>query len=97
MEAAERLAKLEQSLAAPGLNVAELELFNLLAVAQHMVATALLRKESRGVHLRSDFAERDDKHWRLHSLARRDSRTGELVVETSKVQTGGAYSGEAVE
>ena len=36
----------------PGSSVAELELFNLLTVAQHMVATAALREESRGVHLR---------------------------------------------
>ena len=67
-EAGERLAALERSLAAPGLNVAELELFNLLAVAKQMVATAVRREESRGVHLRSDFAERDDAHWRRHSL-----------------------------
>ncbi len=93
VEAAERLAGLERSLAAPGLNVAELELFNLLAVGQQIVATALDREESRGVHLRSDFAERDDEQWRRHSLVRRDDE-GRLVVETSIVQTGGADAGE---
>ena len=48
-----------------------------------MVATAALREESRGVHLRSDFPERDDEHWRRHTLVHRDAATGELVVETS--------------
>lgn len=84
--ARETLAALQASLAAPGLNVAELELFNLLTVAQHMVATALLREESRGVHLRSDFPERDDTGWCCHTLAYRDIKTGALVVETSPVE-----------
>jgi L-aspartate oxidase len=94
-EAGERLAALEHSLAAPGLNVAELELFNLLAVAKQMVATAALREESRGVHLRSDFAERDDAHWMRHSLVRRDAETGEQEVETSAVIRDGAERGTA--
>ncbi len=84
--ARETLAALQASLAAPGLSVAELELFNLLTVAQHMVATALLREESRGVHLRSDFPERDDAGWCRHTLAYRDLKTGALVVETSPVE-----------
>ncbi len=75
--ARDTLDTLQSSLAAPGLNVAELELFNLLTVAQHMVATAVYREESRGVHLRSDFPERDDIHWRCHSLAHRDSTTAD--------------------
>jgi L-aspartate oxidase len=42
------------------------ELQNLLTVARAMIASALLREESRGVHTRSDFPERDDAHWRRH-------------------------------
>jgi L-aspartate oxidase len=84
--ARETLAALQASLAAPGLDVAELELFNLLTVAQHIVATAALREESRGVHLRSDFPERDDVNWRRHSLVHRDPETGGLVVESSAVE-----------
>ncbi len=83
--AQETLAALQASLAAPGLSVAELELFNLLTVAEHMVAAALLREESRGVHLRSDFPERDDAGWRRHSLIHRDLETGGLVVEAGPV------------
>lgn len=39
------------------------ELQNMLTVSQVMIAAALHREESRGVHLRSDFPEQDDKHW----------------------------------
>jgi L-aspartate oxidase len=80
------LEELQRSLAAPGLTVAELELFNLLTVAQHIVATAAPREESRGVHLRSDFSSRDDAHWRRHSLVHRNAITGALVVEKSAAE-----------
>lgn len=74
------LAGLEASLAPPALRADELELFNLLSVARHMVATAALREESRGVHLRSDFPEQDDDLWRRHILVRRSPETGEPVA-----------------
>jgi L-aspartate oxidase len=80
------LAALQRSLAAPRLSVAELELFNLLTVAQHIVETAAIREESRGVHLRSDFPERDDGRWRRHILVHRDHATGEPVIESSVVE-----------
>lgn len=81
--AQETLTTLLASLAPPGLNIAELELFNLVVVAQHIVAAATLREESRGVHLRSDFPERDDMNWQRHTLAHRDPVTGEMAVDTS--------------
>jgi L-aspartate oxidase len=42
------------------------ELQNMLTVASLMVSSDLGREESRGVHLRVDFPERDDAHWRRH-------------------------------
>ncbi|HMP07932.1 MAG TPA: L-aspartate oxidase, partial [Lacipirellulaceae bacterium] len=39
------------------------ELQNLLIVARTMIAAALRREESRGVHLRTDFPRTDDLHW----------------------------------
>jgi L-aspartate oxidase len=85
-KARKKLTELERSLVPPGLDVAELELFNLLSVAEHIVVTAAAREESRGVHLRSDFSERNDAHWLRHSLVHRDPATGEIVVESSAVE-----------
>jgi L-aspartate oxidase len=52
------------------------ELQNMLTVASLMVSSDLAREESRGVHLRADFPERDDAHWRRHlSVVRKESRS----------------------
>jgi L-aspartate oxidase len=44
------------------------ELQNLLTIARLMIHSALARQESRGVHLRSDFPQRDDRHWQHHVI-----------------------------
>jgi L-aspartate oxidase len=44
------------------------EFQNMLTVSRLMLQAALSREESRGVHLRSDFPEQDDRHWK-HRLA----------------------------
>lgn len=49
--------------------IAALELSCLLDIAESVIQSALLRKESRGSHQRSDYAERDDKNYLTHSLA----------------------------
>ncbi len=50
------------------------ELQNMLTVACLVIAAALQREESRGVHLRTDFPERDDQHWLRHTEFRRGNR-----------------------
>jgi L-aspartate oxidase len=50
-------------LARPFENRAGWELQNLLTIARLMIHSALERAESRGVHYRSDFPNRDDVHW----------------------------------
>ncbi|REJ67890.1 MAG: L-aspartate oxidase [Planctomycetota bacterium] len=47
------------------------ELQNMLLVARLMVAGALAREETRGVHQRTDFPDTDDGAWRRHLAFRR--------------------------
>jgi L-aspartate oxidase len=42
------------------------ELQNLLTIARLMIHSAQQREESRGVHFRSDFPQRDDARWARH-------------------------------
>ncbi|MGE3804995.1 MAG: L-aspartate oxidase [Gemmataceae bacterium] len=44
------------------------ELQNMLTIARLMIASALTRQESRGVHFRSDFPRRDDADWQKHVI-----------------------------
>jgi L-aspartate oxidase len=44
------------------------ELQNLLTVAQAMIGSALKREESRGVHSRSDYPDRNEAHWQRHII-----------------------------
>jgi L-aspartate oxidase len=46
---------------------------NLVTVAKLIARAALRREESRGGHFREDFPERDDAHWRVHIVDRRDA------------------------
>jgi L-aspartate oxidase len=42
------------------------ELQNLLTIARLMIGAARQREESRGVHFRKDFPQRDNAHWQRH-------------------------------
>jgi len=56
-----------------------LDLVNQLQVAHAMVASALVREESRGAHFRDDFPERRDDEWLRFVVARLD---GDVDIET---------------
>ena len=43
---------------------------NFLNVAMLIARSARWREESRGAHYRTDFPERDDEHWRVHSIVK---------------------------
>ena len=49
---------------------AEYEALNLLTLGTQIAKSALLREESRGVHLREDFPARDDEGWSRHITLR---------------------------
>ena len=42
------------------------ELQNMLTLARVMIHAALVREESRGVHLRTDYPQTDDRRWNKH-------------------------------
>jgi L-aspartate oxidase len=52
------------------------ELQNMLTVAAIMIQAALLREESRGVHLRTDFPALDELRWNGHLTFQRDAANG---------------------
>lgn len=61
------------------------ELQNMLLMASCMVDAALARRESRGVHFRSDYPQPDDEKWRRHLAIQIDvdgghPKPGELLV-----------------
>jgi len=49
-----------------------LEFANMLAAANLIIKAAVIREESRGTHMRSDFPERDDKNWKKHIILKKD-------------------------
>jgi L-aspartate oxidase len=51
------------------------ELQNMLTVARLMIRGALLREETRGVHVRTDFPATDNAKWKRHLTFQ---RTGEV-------------------
>lgn len=48
-----------------------IEFRNSLTVAEAMVMSASAREESRGVHYRDDFPQRDDRHYKVDTIIRR--------------------------
>ena len=65
------LAALEEIAARP-LNTRS---WNFVILARLVAEAALSRRESRGAHYRSDFPERDDEHYRHHTLQQRGHTT----------------------
>jgi succinate dehydrogenase / fumarate reductase, flavoprotein subunit len=66
--------------------VEALELENLMANAMTTVVSAEARQESRGAHAREDFASRDDKNWRKHTLSWLDEN-GKVTLGYRPVHT----------
>jgi L-aspartate oxidase len=71
------LEELNSSLRFTNKGRSEYELLNLLTLGMQIAKCALLREETRGVHLRGDFPERDDERWRRHVTLRLPTAAGE--------------------
>jgi succinate dehydrogenase / fumarate reductase flavoprotein subunit len=59
-----------------------LETENLLTFSEVIIASALVRTESRGAHSRVDYPERDDENWLKHTIAHKNG--GELPIISYK-------------
>ena len=69
-------------LAQPFSNSDGWELQNMLTVARPMIQAALLREESRGVHLRVDYPDTDELRWRRHiTFQRHDNGCVQVEIE----------------
>ena len=51
--------------------IAALQLDYLLELAEVLLTCAILRKESRGAHARTDYPKKNDDEWLVHSIAHR--------------------------
>jgi len=60
-----------------------IELENLLDLAEVTAASALARTESRGVHSREDYQERDDVNWLKHSYVFK--KEGQITLDYDPV------------
>ena len=64
-----------------------LELEFMVDNAEAIVHGALMRKESRGAHFRTDLPERDDENWLKHTLVYNDDNSNNGVrTDTSPVK-----------
>jgi L-aspartate oxidase len=70
IEALEELRAINSALRLGEAGPPEFELLNILTLATQITKCALLREESRGVHVRDDYPERDDYNWQRHITLR---------------------------
>ena len=63
-----------------------LELEGMLLLAESVGRGALMRRESRGSHARTDYPKRDDEQFMAQTIAR--LKDGNIAISTAPVTTG---------
>ncbi len=63
------------------------ELQNMLCVARLMIQAALMREETRGSHVRTDFPQRADEQWSRHIIFRRSALGKNEVLLSPPAET----------
>ena len=48
-----------------------IELRNIATVAELIIKSALMRKESRGLHYNIEYPEKDDQNWLKHTILKK--------------------------
>jgi len=91
--ALDELGELTSELRFERLAELEYEVLNMLTLGTQIAKCALLREESRGVHLREDFPELDDERWRTHITLRlpeheRTEGVGKVTPHRGKGEAG---------
>ncbi len=54
--------------------VLTIEVKSSLIVCEAIIKSAIMRKESRGAHYRSDFPELDDEKWKVNIYCRKEGK-----------------------
>jgi succinate dehydrogenase/fumarate reductase flavoprotein subunit len=62
------------------------EAAHLVEVAEMIATAALERKESRAVHQRADYPEKDDQNWRCHVVLTKGEE-GKIQASTRPVSS----------
>lgn len=63
--------------------VSSIELFDMLIVCEMLVRSALMRKESRGAHYRTDYPKADNANWLSNIIIKNQNQ--QMVLEKSSV------------
>jgi len=64
IEAQKKISQWKSYLNMEFTDINQIELANLIILANLVTKSALMREESRGAHYRQDFPDRDDVNWK---------------------------------
>jgi succinate dehydrogenase / fumarate reductase flavoprotein subunit len=60
-----------------------LSVWNMVLDCEALILSAIMRKESRGAHTRSDFPKKDDQNWLVNIIVK--MKEGQMTLEKSPV------------